>query len=536
MKEQWLYNLKRKILVSLLGILTLSILVTLAFIGMMLREHLLTVSKASTQELSQVVETSLKKLMLIGKPEVLQEALAGINTGKISTVFIVDRNGKVVYASDRAMLGRLFDRHKDTTCTACHKSDRPPQNVTTVIKTEQGKFHRIVSVICNDSSCHGCHSPSQRIIGKLIIDRSLKDNDRLILEVLLIIVAAGVSCILFLWFFVSRKLSSSLDKYIDEILRQNSELSLLCTMIERLSKTIDIDELKPVVIDIFREVLDADEIDIILRKDARELRCTSWMRGNDACQRKKLESDAALAQAVERWKQGVLNTAMAGGVPSELYVPIEKNGGPLALIHLVKYKGGFDPFRLMLVDVVVNNVSVSFEKASLYYIAITDELTHLYTLRHFRFCLESELRRFEQSGTNLTLLMIDIDNFKLINDTHGHPVGDLVIEQVAKCLLMTMRDNDLSFRYGGEEFAVLLPDTARDGGLVIAERIRKRIEEMVVDERYADLGVTVSIGVATLTGHADSGINIVGIADGALYEAKRAGKNRVIVAGQNDRR
>lgn len=530
-QSAWLFQFKRKILLVLLLVLTLSVLVTVGASVVLLRENLLENSRQRATELNRSIEASLRQLMLLGKPEVLQEAIEGIRTSQdhLSTIFIIDRSGKVAYASDRTLLGRTMDRFHDPTCTACHKSSRPPDDVTMILATEAGDVQRNINVIFNEPACQPCHPPEQKINGKLFVDRSLRDTDKLIFEITLIIVASGLACIVLLAFFLRRLLARGLDRYINEIIRQNAELNILFMMIDRLSATIDIEELKQIVLNIFRDVFDPDEVALIMQKEARDLRCTAWTRTDGSFHRQKIESDSPLARVVATWSNGL---PLAGSKESEdgtLYVPIEKNGHPLALVRLTRNDGHYDPLRLKMLAVIASHVAVALENSRLYFIAITDELTHLYTARHFRFCLGRSFENFLRFGEKFSLLMIDIDNFKMVNDTYGHPVGDTVLAGVSRCLLDSLRDNDLPFRYGGEEFAVLLPGTDQSGAHHVAERIRADVAATTFDPGGSDLRLTVSIGVACCPQHADSMKALILAADQALYSAKRNGKNRVFI-------
>jgi diguanylate cyclase len=141
-----------------------------------------------------------------------------------------------------------------------------------------------------------------------------------------------------------------------------------------------------------------------------------------------------------------------------------------------------------------------------------------------------EMARCRRSRQPASLLMIDIDHFKSINDQHGHPAGDEVIRSVAEILGRTVRTSDVSGRYGGEEFGVVLPDTDIHGAVVIAERIRRRIESATMG-RSTGLQCTISIGVAQARPDNEDAGEWIGRADRALYEAKRLGRNRVVRDG-----
>jgi diguanylate cyclase (GGDEF)-like protein len=132
----------------------------------------------------------------------------------------------------------------------------------------------------------------------------------------------------------------------------------------------------------------------------------------------------------------------------------------------------------------------------------------------------------------MSFLMLDIDHFKSVNDTFGHAVGDAVLVEVASLLAEQMRAGDTIYRYGGEEFAVLARDTDAAGGAVVADRLRRVVEQRYESRAAGDLAVTISVGLAELTAELDTADRIVTAADAALYSAKRGGRNRVEVSGR----
>ena len=172
---------------------------------------------------------------------------------------------------------------------------------------------------------------------------------------------------------------------------------------------------------------------------------------------------------------------------------------------------------------------MAFENALLYQIAITDELTGLYSKRHFLSSIEKRFALYERYGEKMTLLMLDIDDFKKINDTYGHPAGDHILKQIGRTVMNSTRGGDLDFRYGGEEFTVILPATDSAWGVFVAERIRKRIEGEAFTIDNMTVNLTVSIGVASCPEHAVTIKDLIVKADRALYEAKRNGKNKVVL-------
>jgi len=161
----------------------------------------------------------------------------------------------------------------------------------------------------------------------------------------------------------------------------------------------------------------------------------------------------------------------------------------------------------------------------------TDGLTGLFNRRYFLDLCDLELERARRYRLPLSYLMVDIDFFKKVNDTHGHLGGDHVLAAVAALLRRELRREDAAGRYGGEEFAVLLPHTERPGALRTAERIRAIVEANPVAVEDFHVPVTVSVGVATGNGELPETFNVlVDAADQALYRAKREGRNRVVDA------
>jgi diguanylate cyclase (GGDEF)-like protein len=169
--------------------------------------------------------------------------------------------------------------------------------------------------------------------------------------------------------------------------------------------------------------------------------------------------------------------------------------------------------------------------------AVTDELTGLFNRRRFQEAMATEVERSKRFGQPVGLVLLDLDDFKTVNDTYGHQQGDLVLREVARVLRETSREIDEPARYGGEELAVVLPGTDLEGAYNLAERVRAGIEELALPLLDGDgvLRVTASFGVATLPGSADDMRELVAAADEALYRAKRAGKNRTVRAEASPR-
>jgi diguanylate cyclase (GGDEF)-like protein len=163
-------------------------------------------------------------------------------------------------------------------------------------------------------------------------------------------------------------------------------------------------------------------------------------------------------------------------------------------------------------------------------LALIDPLTGLWNFRKLDLDLHSHLAKARRYGHPLSLLMIDIDNFKAFNDEHGHIAGDQVLKCIAAVISDAVRDADEVYRYGGEEFCVLMPQTSKEGAIHVAERIRESVQEscFVLDESGKECRLTVSIGIATFPEDALEIGDLIKRSDFALYDAKRSGRNRVV--------
>lgn len=199
--------------------------------------------------------------------------------------------------------------------------------------------------------------------------------------------------------------------------------------------------------------------------------------------------------------------------------------GPVALADHARIQIGNSVFKFMHRD--EDELAAERELLAL---ATQDSLTGLLNRGAFDHHLALEFDRSRRYRRPLALVMIDIDYFKAVNDRYGHVTGDRVLSAVGQQFKSTLRTCDIAGRYGGEELAVVLPETGLEGAFLAAERARVAIEDLVVHDPGVVLRVTVSAGVATLTdGHADLSA-MVGSADRALYQAKRLGRNRTCTA------
>ncbi|MDA8233869.1 MAG: sensor domain-containing diguanylate cyclase [Clostridia bacterium] len=219
---------------------------------------------------------------------------------------------------------------------------------------------------------------------------------------------------------------------------------------------------------------------------------------------------------------------------SLLVVPLSADDRVIGVMVLGRKEvDGFVESQMQLLTIMGSQAAVATAKALLYTkierMAITDGLTKIYNHRFFYQRMEEEVLRATRYGKIFSLIMMDIDFFKKFNDSYGHKAGDKALATVARILKETTRNVDLVARYGGEEFAVILPETDKNGAMVIGDRIRRVIKNtpFEIDPSKPMVGVTVSVGVAGFPEDADNYADLVERADKALYQAKHTGKNKV---------
>lgn len=170
---------------------------------------------------------------------------------------------------------------------------------------------------------------------------------------------------------------------------------------------------------------------------------------------------------------------------------------------------------------------INFIYSQTRHMSVTDPLTGLYNRRHFEDNLEREFLRAKRYGNDLSFAIIDVDYFKKVNDNFGHSFGDYVLKEIAYLLNQTFRKTDLVFRYGGEEFAVIITETSKEKAIIPLERLRQNIANYPFDFENRKINITVSIGVADVSEEVEDAQKLFEDADKALYVAKNNGRNRV---------
>jgi diguanylate cyclase (GGDEF)-like protein len=235
-----------------------------------------------------------------------------------------------------------------------------------------------------------------------------------------------------------------------------------------------------------------------------------------------------------------LNSANREAGVEFLDIPLVSRGKVMGIMRVITEKGNQPSERERhLLMIFANSAAVAIDNSLLHKkteeLTITDALTELYNYRHFRNKLEDELKRADRYRQRFSLLMMDLDYFKKINDALGHQTGNMVLREVAGIIKQCVRDVDFVARYGGEEFVVILPQTGDHDALVIAERIRSTIEGSFFSNAQGtrDVKITISIGCASYPDGIRTLEQLLEKADKALYQAKSEGRNRIIMNSES---
>jgi diguanylate cyclase len=247
-----------------------------------------------------------------------------------------------------------------------------------------------------------------------------------------------------------------------------------------------------------------------------------------------------------RWRRRLLDAVtFAGPVPCTILLTLIAAAPVLAITHVaLALGGGGDRLSASVIALLCTMLvtppiawpllsqlcELEATRAQLDVLATRDDLTGAHNRRHFLVLADREWSRCRRYGMGAALLMIDVDLFKRVNDRHGHLAGDLLLREIARASVQTLRQPDLLGRYGGEEFIVFLPHADPLGAIDAAERIRNHVAQLQLEWRGQAVRATVSVGVAALDASHDSLASLIQDADQALSAAKDAGRNCVRTA------
>lgn len=579
-----LFSLRMKLLAVLIPFMAISLFVAIAGLGKFLQEFFQHRAELETGRLGQAVQLALRQSMLRTPEFALNNTLVDLErTPTLRRVWIIDKRGRVAHAADRAMIGRVLDKARDPICTVCHADGATPQARTFFSRDDTGTpILRHVSPIANERVCWECHDAKVRLNGILLLEESTETFQHALGTIQwrlgatggITLAVLGLLTLLATTALVERpvrrlmagvrqlgtgdltvrvpvrgrdelavlassfnSMTEDLGRSVEEIQNKNAELSVVYTILERLTETINLGELKEIILQTLLDVLDADRVllmsNLLTLQEPGEI----LVRTRGVSRPGRLswsgQQDGYVGgfprEIADQWLRGELQEPFVTATRQMAVIPTQIRNRKLALLLIERKRPfGHPEANPKLLRALADHIGVAFENARLFTLAITDELTQLFTSRHLQNRVEDEISRYKRHGQKFGLLMLDLDHFKAINDRWGHLAGDEVLRQVAQTLLRNVRAVDSAYRYGGEEFAILLPETDPAGVRVVAERVRQGVENLQISLAEGNaVGATASIGIAICPENGVSPQELLAAADKALYEAKHQGRNRV---------
>lgn len=259
--------------------------------------------------------------------------------------------------------------------------------------------------------------------------------------------------------------------------------------------------------------------------NSNEIECRSFKPGEGIAGRVFMTAKPMVVNNIQ--EEDLFVESETSYVKSIVCIPMVVYSDVIGVINVTNKKSGeaFTDEDVRMLRAVADQAAVAVNKAQLWDMAVTDSLTGLYVRRYFMVRLQEEIHRAERYKKIFSLIMVDLDGFKAINDTYGHDAGDRALQSIAKFLQNDIRDVDTVARYGGEEFLMLIPDADKEAAFCMAERLREKLADMRVDGLPQ---ITISLGIAS---YPDDGTDIQDLikkSDAAMYAAKQAGRNKTI--------
>ncbi|MCP4136822.1 MAG: sensor domain-containing diguanylate cyclase [bacterium] len=332
---------------------------------------------------------------------------------------------------------------------------------------------------------------------------------------------------------------------LKEVEEQNNKLKILIDINTYIISSLQKEEILKRILNRVKKLLKCDSSSLLLVDEEINRLKFAFVS--------QKEEEQVLKFTSLRKGEGVAGTVWANGVPiiinnpqndprftdkvdrrantrtnSLMAAPLTVDGKVIGVVEAInRTEGYFSQFDLQILQYIATQSAIAIHNADLYDMAIKDGMTKLFIHKHFKEKLYEEWNRAKRLSHTLSLLMLDIDHFKSFNDTHGHQAGDAILKEVARIIRENCRSIDIPCRYGGEEFAIILPGTSKKEAIIAAERIRKIIEALEMKYENSSLHITISAGIATIPELAPKGAEeLITMADRALYSSKESGRNR----------
>jgi len=341
------------------------------------------------------------------------------------------------------------------------------------------------------------------------------------------------------------------NKLLKELKRTVDELRMFNEIGKALTSTLDVTEVLKIIMQKVNELLEPSNFSLLLVDEKTQtLRYEISIGKSSSNQKNKLVS---LGEGIVGWvaKEGKAilfpdpSKNLKYSMPPNIFLETDENsiicvslkskGKTLGVMKLVNYEGIgrlFGEEDLKTVNTIADYSAIALENAKNFQrveeLTITDDMTSLYNSRYLHMLLDSEILRSKRYKKNFSMIFFDLDKFKDVNDTHGHIYGSTLLKETGELLLKNLRNVDIATRYGGDEFVVILPETAKQNAIFVAERLREAISNHIfLQERGLEVRFTASFGVATFPDDAGTKEELIKLADEAMYKIKNSTRNGV---------
>ncbi len=587
-------SIRFKIPFLLFLVLTLSIGAAMFGIWNYQRNQFIDIANHESIRGGRIIEKTLQNAMLTNNRAAIQEQVNEIGSMSLppSRISIIDNNGMVKVSNDPAMVGQVLEGlTKASHMDGVSQEEPATSGKAVLIDTAEGPLLRNTIVIKNAPACYQCHSAKETRLGMVIYDANFSRTYAILKTVALRMLLTGLITILVMsivlfwainkyihrpienlsngflhvsegdydfWVYEESStefsymadafnvMSKAMARYINEVKSKTMETSILYSIVRELSETIEWERLQRIIVNLLNEVFQArvnalivllqkkeNCIDIIWRK-----RKGSRISQETYCMEdEKLHFPGISREELLEWFRGNLQSNRFSDDLSTVLIPLKYNQASMGLLCVQREAGQkFNRHERAIIPALASHIAISLANSRLFHMASTDGLTDLYSKRYLLNKLEAleiQHQQHPDSDSAWFAIMLDIDHFKAVNDTYGHQVGDDVLVQMADIIRHNIRFEDIAFRYGGEEFIILVPVT--DDGSKLGPDIAERLRSKVADHNFVCQGrtvlsVTISLGVSHFPGNGTTAAEFIKAADDALYEAKDKGRNQVQIA------
>jgi len=340
------------------------------------------------------------------------------------------------------------------------------------------------------------------------------------------------------------------DSRTNELKRKIEELSIFNEIGKTLTSTLDIKAILNIIMLKIGELLRPDNwsllladeergdlyFEVVVGERAEKIKNMRLKMGEGIAGWVAVKGEKLLIPDVSKDERFTLNVDLVSGFEtrSVVCVPLKCKGKILGVIELVNKVGRskFSEEDLFILTTLADYAAIALENAQYFHkvkeLTITDDVTRLYNSRYMYDYLDQEMRRSQRYEMELSIIFLDLDYFKNVNDTYGHLVGSRLLREIAKVIITCLRDVDIAVRYGGDEFVVILPSTPKKKAVLVAERIRDSMKNTVfLQSQGLKIKQTASFGVASFPKDANNKLDLIRQADKAMYQIKNSSRDGI---------